>query len=261
MLEFLSNYWIGLLVLSPIAGVLWAAILSRKNTRKDSIYTEPNNNQKAIIDGDGNSVVQHNNSHNRKETHNHYGSSRPNGDDALGQGIVILGVAMLIVASISWMFAKFGFPFLVVVLFLSVFTGVFIGVFLFSRFSFKDFDILDAPSSIILVTITCLNAASSWTLINQFRTEISEIANYHKNVIDFFFALSVFGKALVVTQVISGIVIVMSLLFVLWRTYKLNAGNTRWVPELILALPFFGLFPYWLSNPDWSVNFILTAIP
>lgn len=259
MLEFLSNYWIGLFILSPFAGVIWAAILNRNSNPKGSLFSEPKISQKAVVNGDGNTVTENNNSHNRKEVHNHFGG-KPD-DEPLNQGIVILGVSLMLVVSISWVFAKFGFPFLIVVLFLSVFIGLFIGVFLVSRFSFKDFDILDAPSSLIIIVIACLNAISAWTLKEQFRFEVSEIANSHENVINFFFALSHFGKALLVTQAISGIVIVMSLLFVLWRTYKLNADNTRWIPELVLALPFFGLFPYWLSNPDWSVNFILTAIP
>lgn len=214
MQEFLSNYWIGLLVLGPIAGVVWAWLLNRNDENGNPKHSN-DSGQQAIVKGNGNKVLQNNNSNNRNEVHNHYNSRPDSGIDPMGQAIAIFGVTFLVGAFLSWGFAKYG-PIVTETIFTSsVFVALFVTGVVAYGFMNKGFDDLDLPISLILVTTAGLNGVASWTLKKNFRPEVVDIANSQDNVINFFLGLSSFGKALLLTQALFGIVIALSTLVVI----------------------------------------------
>ncbi|WP_163831694.1 hypothetical protein [Spartinivicinus ruber] len=259
--KLLSNYWLGILVLGPLAGVFWSWLFTRNKEKAKHQQVEKNNNtsQKTSIKGNSNQVNHINHSNNRHEVHNYYHSSNNTNDSTDYVFAMVIGF-FFVSAVLTWVFAKYG-HWLVDIMFASslLFAG-FITTYIIHGFFKKGFNDEDMPVSLIIASIAGLNISAVYNLKGNLRAEAIEFANAHTNIVEFFLNLSSFGKSLLLTQVWCLIVIIASLLVLVFRTYKLNKGATSWALELLVMLPIFGVLPYWLSEPGWAVKFFMSSL-
>jgi len=88
ILSLLTNHWVVTLFVSPIVGVLWAKMLSKRHqsqTRARELYIKQQ--QKADINGDGNHVNQTQTVNNTK--HIYYGDNQRQNSDGGAEAIAV----------------------------------------------------------------------------------------------------------------------------------------------------------------------------
>jgi len=255
MYELLSNYWVGMLVLGPLAGVLWAWLLDKSNVQSRS---ESNIRQKSIIEGSNNNVTQQYNSNNRNEIKNFYNGNSNGNNDGVNHGLLMLVLVFFTGACLSWFFAKFGLVFSSIALFGSLFVGVFATSFISYYVIRNKYLVENLAKILFILIISAANIVSAWLLRQNINLDAMDYAKQESNVLDFFLGLSKFGKTLLLTQAGSGIILVFSMLLIIYRTYRLSQPSTNDIKEAIILIPIFAILPLWLSNPDWSVNTLLS---
>ncbi len=262
MLELLGNYWVGLLILGPIAGVLWALIFrGYQPTQSASSDIAIADNSGQVVTGDNNVSKQIKDSFNQKIVNNHHHGNKPEGDDPVTFGFLMMGGMFLVGVLLVWGFAKYGHIFVSLELaFVSAVSVLFVSH-LLSGYMKGQYSTREAPVTVVLMLLVGINILSLVQLNGNLRSDVTDMVNSYQNVVEFFFALNTYGKCLLITQVVSAIIILLSQCLLVFRVYKLADGQISWMPEGLIILPIFGLFPLWLSESSWCVEFILAMLP
>lgn len=259
MQEVLSNYWLGLLILGPLAGVFWGRVLDRRLKANNSLRDQSMVNQKTVVIGNKNTVIQNHNSNNQTVIHYHRDRSGTD-TDPIATVLAIGGLMLFVSAILSWGFAKYGFEVTHFLFNLAIMVALAVLGFSSHVLLTRNLNGSKTISISVLLIVAGLNLCSAWLLRDNFRTDLADLANSYSNVLNFFFSLSTYGKTLVLTQAITCICLVMSVIALIWRSFNLNSSNSSIAPDLLALIPIFGALPFWLSNPNWSVTMIIHAL-
>lgn len=258
MYEFLNNYWVGLLLLGPLAGVFWAYFFGGSaSERRPELQISGNTGQVVVGNNSGNRVS---NSYNRNVVNNYHGSQRKNDDDAMGWVIMVAMIGLFICAALAWGMAKYG-NIIVEVEF--VLAGV-VGAGLLFKVTVaalnEELFYDEAVAALCLFSIVLLSFVSLTMVEANLRADVVDLVNSHTNVIKFFFDLSAYGKTLLITQALSVILVFFAVFYVLLRYLDAFHHQVPWHVDLVLLLTIFGAGLVWLSNPEWSVEFVLARL-
>ncbi len=261
MSELLSNYWVGLLILGPIAGVFWALLFGRgqRQALRRAEYNMDGNSGQIVV-GSNNNTKQVKNSYNPKTVNNYNGVSKKDGDDPMAFGLLALGGVLLICSMLSWGMAKYGDVIIALELALVSVIGVFLLFHMVPKYFSGEYSSNELPSSLILVAAVGFAFITVQNLDEFLRVEATDMVVRYTNVFQFFFDLSRYGKALLITQALSVIFILLNQIYVVARAYGIQRGHYSWYLDVFLVLPVLGFLPLWLSNPNWSVSFILARL-
>lgn len=260
MQEIFSNYWFGLLILGPIAGVFWGWILDGRRQAGRSIKEQAITNQKAVVNGNKNTVIQHQNSNNHTVVHHHHGANSGSGTDPLGSALAFGGITIFVCAALGWGFAKHGHQITHSLFYMAIWISLAVLGFVVYILSRRNLNGREALSVFALLLVAGLNLCTAWILRDNFRLELVNLANAHTSILDFFFSLSTYGKTLILSQAIASICLVLSVIALIWRSIALNSVNGSITPDLLALIPIFGFLPLWLSNPNWSVSLIIRTL-
>lgn len=258
MYDFLNNYWVGLLILGPLAGVLWAYFLGDSSTeRKPEIQISGNTGQVITGNNSGNTVS---NSYNRNVVNNYHGSQRQNDDDAMGWASMVVMIGLFSCAALAWGMAQYGHIIVEVEFVLAgvVGAGLLFKVTVAALNEGLFYD--EAVAALCLFTILLASFVSLAMVEANLRADAVHLVNSHANVIKFFFGLTAYGKTLLVTQALSVILVFFAVFYVLLRCLGAFHHKVTWHVDFMLLLTIFGAGLVWLSNPEWSVEFVLARL-
>ncbi len=258
MADWLSNYWVGLLVLGPIAGVLWALIFGRsqQNRARGAEYIVEGNSGQVVF-GNRNKLKQVKDSYNRNIVNNNYHGKPGNDgtDDVWTFVILAIGGTLLVGSLLSWGMAKYGALVVSLEMALVSVIGVCLVFHLLSRFMSGEYQNKELPVSLVLLTTGSFAFFTVNNLEKFLRQDLSELVYQYSNVFKFFWDLEEYDKTYLVVQAVCVIFVLFSVAYISARAYFLQRGKCSWYVDAFL-FPVFGLLPFWLSHPNWGILFV-----
>lgn len=257
MYEFVKNYWVGLLILGPLAGVFWGYFFGGAASEpQPELQISGNSGQVIVGNNSGNRIS---NSYNRNVVNNYHGVQRQDNDDPVSWGIMVVAVALFVGAALAWGMAKYGEIIVEVEYILAGVVGA--GLLFKITVAVLSENLLyeDAIAACFLFAIVLLSFASLTILEGNLRADVVQLVSSHSNIIKFFLSLTSYGKALLITQALCAIFVLFAVFYVLLR--YLNAFHHKVSLRMdLLRVTIFGSGLLWLSNPEWSVEFILARL-
>lgn len=258
MHEFLNSYWVGLLILGPLAGVFWAHFFGGSaSERRPEMQISGNSGQVIVGNNSGNRVS---NSYNRNVVNNFHGVHRQGNDDPLGWGVMVVAVALFVCAALAWGMAKYGEIIVEVEYILAGVVGA--GLLFKVTVAMLSENLLyeDVIAACFLFAIVLVSFVSLTILESNLRVDVVQLASNHSNIIKFFLTLTSYGRTLLITQALCTIFVFFAVSYVLLRYLGVLHHQVGWRTDLVLLLTIFGSGLLWLSNPEWSVEFILARL-